>query len=811
MDITDLLDLLEDKLSAAASATFASASQIARKAAEELARLEADAASPGASTPFKTAGAPVDSGPPITSEELRGEYFSETCAHLGLISLRVSAVEVHHPTPIGSEEVGDDILSITVPLRKAIDETSELKTQFVKLCEDKSTQKEEHQEYTRLDAATRILSPSLLFCLQHGAHMGEVRGGIGPKSAAAVEAKFDDLAERAAELERTLVSSRPALKSSRQEVRTKLCYAVGKAAFLRRLQRKSQWAVTKVPASESATVDIDWNLGVLDETKDGLRRCTLYEQLVTGFTGGLLREAQQSPSNSPTIYRRPGPPTNTKRVPLSDQLLKEKVSIQNKREALVAAEAAEEAAAEAAPAPSGSPSKRGKKTIPLREGDEWWRTLGQVCHCCLQRSNRAPPSPSLAPMQRRASSSMQMATPPQASWHHRYLDCPMRKRLSLREYSPPSILQTVVNEFEDEVAHLNSIATVLEPIALSHKQSRLALATIEGQLQFISSILDDEQHSHAPMAPPALPPPPPLPSQQPPVTTVAGSRPTVGGREIAAFEKAPSTAGAINQTFPVDAQEVAVMERARFSMQASVTRRIAYAAAEEMKKATQATLATTAQAEIDAVPIEREAPGPSAAQLKAAQSASAVMRLNLQRGKMSSFRRISKDMGFKPVTDESHLEAARAATAVAEAEEAKRQAEEELRAEEEAARKGRRNTKRVSIDGIAAAISPSKDNSALVISNADANLTKPPWSLIRSVLLMANSLSAGGSKRPATPDDLRGACLSLQLPIQGMDSQAHLIWLAVQYLNAPLPVGWLAQRFDADGDGVTGRRMTSWR
>lgn len=63
---------------------------------------------------------------------------------------------------------------------------------------------------------------------------------------------------------------------------------------------------------------------------------------------------------------------------------------------------------------------------------------------------------------------------------------------------------------------------------------------------------------------------------------------------------------------------------------------------------------------------------------------------------------------------------------------------------------------------------------------------------------MTPALTRGGSRRPTSPDDVRDASLELQLPVRGMDSQAHLLWLVVHYLNAPLPPGWFVRRRNSD-------------
>lgn len=69
----------------------------------------------------------------------------------------------------------------------------------------------------------------------------------------------------------------------------------------------------------------------------------------------------------------------------------------------------------------------------------------------------------------------------------------------------------------------------------------------------------------------------------------------------------------------------------------------------------------------------------------------------------------------------------------------------------------------------------------------------PYWAWIRAVLLMTAPPGGGGggARRPFSPDDVRQAALSLQVPLMGMDSQAHLLWVVVHYLTAPVPAGWL--------------------
>jgi hypothetical protein len=75
-------------------------------------------------------------------------------------------------------------------------------------------------------------------------------------------------------------------------------------------------------------------------------------------------------------------------------------------------------------------------------------------------------------------------------------------------------------------------------------------------------------------------------------------------------------------------------------------------------------------------------------------------------------------------------------------------------------------------------------------------MRRPPWSWIRAVLLMSQSETRGGNKRPLSPDDVRDAALSLQLPVMGIESEAQLLWIAVQFVTLPLPAGWLVQRAD---------------
>ena len=73
-------------------------------------------------------------------------------------------------------------------------------------------------------------------------------------------------------------------------------------------------------------------------------------------------------------------------------------------------------------------------------------------------------------------------------------------------------------------------------------------------------------------------------------------------------------------------------------------------------------------------------------------------------------------------------------------------------------------------------------------------MSKPPWSWIRAILLMTDADTIGGSARPVSPDDVRDAALTMQLPVMGIDAQAQLLWLVVQFLAAPLPAGWFDER-----------------
>ena len=693
--VSDVLDVLDDKLGAAAAATIAAgnASREYAAASTAVADAELEAGGQGVAPASPSASARLArlSRDTNTDDSAHADYFATTASHLGLSQLRVCGSKVNHPSAVGSDEASDS-LPVTAPLRAALDAAFELRSRLADFCTTKEEQKEMSQELIRLEAAVHDLSPSQLFCLQHGSLDGDE-----VESASTVPAELAGVTERSLQLQRELNGSRPALKASRRDTREALCEALGTAAFFRRLQHNSQWDA--IPCGASSTVDVAWNMGLLDEARDEYVTQSLYDQMFASFTGGKQEETGRSGGRG----------GGGKRASLVDQLLKEKVAI--------SMEATDEAA-------SGS----------------WWKA-GWVCYHCAQKADQGH----------------EQSPPPQ--WHHRYIDCPARKRLALREFSP-SVLDATVQEFAAIASNLDAIAHDLEPVAATHRQSRHTLLVIEGQLQFLASFVDGPAHSRvsAPLPPPPPPPPAPqlmhrggslAPQQErrvahhhhamvSPQAHLASHHAHDVGHHAAA---APSSAKpGSSKVQPVDPAAAAAIEGAHFTMLASVTRRVAYATAQATLEAEQA---AAASAEPKPLPVSTSPIGGS----PRSPSASPVMRRGSNAIKAANYltaERRSREPQESP-QESSTVAAPEAASA------------------------------------------------------GELRLSKPPWSWIRSVLLMSPAQTRSGTRRPVSPDDVRDACMQLQLPVMGIDSQAHLMWLAVHFLNAPLPTGWTGQR----GDGTS--------
>ena len=86
---------------------------------------------------------------------------------------------------------------------------------------------------------------------------------------------------------------------------------------------------------------------------------------------------------------------------------------------------------------------------------------------------------------------------PSPALHHRYIDCPKRKRLALREYSGVDALRATIDQFRKEAAMLDTIAADLAPAAEAHRKAKDELLTVEGKLQFIAHFLEDPARARA--------------------------------------------------------------------------------------------------------------------------------------------------------------------------------------------------------------------------------------------------------------------------------------------------------------------------
>ena len=120
---------------------------------------------------------------------------------------------------------------------------------------------------------------------------------------------------------------------------------------------------------------------------------------------------------------------------------------------------------------------------------QWWQ-MGQVCYHCAQELR---------------TSSLEAGPQPSAALHHRLVDCPKRKQLGEREFNPPSVLVTTLNEFREQARLLEVICVDLEAADEKHKQATAELLAVEGQIQFMCQYFLKE--TQKPPPPPPAPPP----------------------------------------------------------------------------------------------------------------------------------------------------------------------------------------------------------------------------------------------------------------------------------------------------------------
>jgi len=230
-------------------------------------------------------------------------------------------------------------------------------------------------------------------------------------------------------------------------------------------------------------------------------------------------------------------------------------------------------------------------------------------------------------------------------------------------------------------------------------------------------------------------------------------------------------------THALDLAEAGVLERARFSMQASVTRRVAYAAADAMTAADEAVSAHAAEAAV-APALSATPPGERSPMFHSSSL------LKMPAAAVNTTLHLAHQSHTHAAAATEHAAAHATVTAAA-------HAAAHLTTE-----------RRVSLT-VAAPDADAEHEHSTHHTESRLNLARPPWAWIRAVLLMTSALTRGGSHRPTSPDDVRDAALQLQLPVMGIDSQAQLLWLAVQFLNAPLPSGWLVRHLDTPVDDAT--------
>ena len=191
---------------------------------------------------------------------------------LGLSHLIITAASVAHPSLVGVEE-GVDRLPVAAPMCSALDEVLAQRELIMQLSEAKAYHKALRQE-RQLHKAIMQLPPSLIYCLEQCAESERnpetvaLHDADGGRAKTCAQAALAASQARLDECERILAASAPALKESRRAARATLAHELGKAAFLRRLQVRSEWPEVRLLGH---AVDIRWNMASLDvvSTVDG--------------------------------------------------------------------------------------------------------------------------------------------------------------------------------------------------------------------------------------------------------------------------------------------------------------------------------------------------------------------------------------------------------------------------------------------------------------------------------------------------------------------------------------------------------------